>query len=245
MRGNVAVFKCLIPSSVQEYVSVVSWEKDTVSIIPGKRGDGGGALMFPAKTRAQTLLSAERLGFLSCVLAPRARGFAGGTGSERSLWGGSMLAGSRVLHRARSCAWSFPGCCLVCWAGPVSSGTCRGVGWSCGNTGLLRGCSHVLPALPAPESGVWAVVPGLLHTTCCGQSGAVGCDCSGGSVRVCVRALGSAHESLSPAEALSWHPWAWAHCTPSPVCLCVGSPMDGRGSLLQECGLWAAGPSPR
>lgn len=37
MRGNVAVFKCLIPSSVQEYVSVVSWEKDTVSIIPGKR----------------------------------------------------------------------------------------------------------------------------------------------------------------------------------------------------------------
>lgn len=36
MRGNVAVFKCLIPSSVQEYVSVVSWEKDTVSIIPGK-----------------------------------------------------------------------------------------------------------------------------------------------------------------------------------------------------------------
>lgn len=38
MRGNVAVFKCLIPSSVQEYVSVVSWEKDTVSIIPGKKG---------------------------------------------------------------------------------------------------------------------------------------------------------------------------------------------------------------
>ncbi|NXF38496.1 DSCL1 protein, partial [Nyctibius bracteatus] len=37
MRGNVAVFKCLIPSSVQEYVSVVSWEKDTVSIIPENR----------------------------------------------------------------------------------------------------------------------------------------------------------------------------------------------------------------
>eukprot|EP00064_Thunnus_orientalis_P003958 superscaffoldBa00000345_g3969 len=35
MRGNVAVFKCLIPSAVQEYVSVVSWEKDTVSIVPG------------------------------------------------------------------------------------------------------------------------------------------------------------------------------------------------------------------
>lgn len=41
MRGSVAVFKCLIPSSVQEYVSVVSWEKDTVAIIPGKRGPRG------------------------------------------------------------------------------------------------------------------------------------------------------------------------------------------------------------
>jgi hypothetical protein len=38
MRGSVAVFKCLIPSSVQEYVSVVSWEKDTVAIVPGKKG---------------------------------------------------------------------------------------------------------------------------------------------------------------------------------------------------------------
>ncbi|XP_048471430.1 Down syndrome cell adhesion molecule-like protein 1 homolog [Rhincodon typus] len=37
MRGSVAVFKCLIPPSVQEYVSVVSWEKDTVSIIPEHR----------------------------------------------------------------------------------------------------------------------------------------------------------------------------------------------------------------
>ncbi|RXN22732.1 Down syndrome cell adhesion molecule 1-like protein [Labeo rohita] len=41
MRGNVAVFKCLIPSAVQEYVSVVSWEKDTVSIVPVK-SDGFG-----------------------------------------------------------------------------------------------------------------------------------------------------------------------------------------------------------
>lgn len=37
MRGSMAVFKCLIPSSVQEYVSVVSWEKDTVSIVPGRK----------------------------------------------------------------------------------------------------------------------------------------------------------------------------------------------------------------
>jgi len=33
MRGNVAVFKCIIPSSVEAYVTVVSWEKDTVSLI--------------------------------------------------------------------------------------------------------------------------------------------------------------------------------------------------------------------
>uniref|UniRef100_A0A8C7WZS5 Down syndrome cell adhesion molecule like 1 n=1 Tax=Oryzias sinensis TaxID=183150 RepID=A0A8C7WZS5_9TELE len=37
LRGNVAVFKCLIPAAVQEYVSVVSWERDTVSIAPGNR----------------------------------------------------------------------------------------------------------------------------------------------------------------------------------------------------------------
>ncbi|XP_041427307.1 Down syndrome cell adhesion molecule-like protein 1 homolog isoform X3 [Xenopus laevis] len=32
MRGSTTVFKCLTPPSVQEYVSVVSWEKDTVSL---------------------------------------------------------------------------------------------------------------------------------------------------------------------------------------------------------------------
>ncbi|KAK6296635.1 hypothetical protein J4Q44_G00327770 [Coregonus suidteri] len=32
MRGNVAVFKCIIPASVESYVTVVSWEKDTVSL---------------------------------------------------------------------------------------------------------------------------------------------------------------------------------------------------------------------
>nr|XP_045719514.1 cell adhesion molecule DSCAM [Mirounga angustirostris] len=37
MRGNVAVFKCIIPSSVEAYVTVVSWEKDTVSLISGSR----------------------------------------------------------------------------------------------------------------------------------------------------------------------------------------------------------------
>lgn len=41
MRGNVAVFKCIIPSSVEAYVTVVSWEKDTVSLISGRRGVRG------------------------------------------------------------------------------------------------------------------------------------------------------------------------------------------------------------
>ncbi|KAL6467741.1 hypothetical protein MHYP_G00234180 [Metynnis hypsauchen] len=36
MRGNTAVFKCIIPASVEEYVTVVSWEKDTVSLVSGK-----------------------------------------------------------------------------------------------------------------------------------------------------------------------------------------------------------------
>lgn len=35
MRGSVAVFKCIIPASVEAYVSVVSWEKDTVSLSSG------------------------------------------------------------------------------------------------------------------------------------------------------------------------------------------------------------------
>uniref|UniRef100_A0A8C8MKW2 Cell adhesion molecule DSCAM n=1 Tax=Oncorhynchus tshawytscha TaxID=74940 RepID=A0A8C8MKW2_ONCTS len=37
MRGNVAVFKCIIPASVEAYVTVVSWEKDTVSLSSGPR----------------------------------------------------------------------------------------------------------------------------------------------------------------------------------------------------------------
>lgn len=45
MRGNVAVFKCIIPSSVEAYVTVVSWEKDTVSLVSGRlrvHGQGRG-----------------------------------------------------------------------------------------------------------------------------------------------------------------------------------------------------------
>ncbi|KAI4815254.1 hypothetical protein KUCAC02_005407, partial [Chaenocephalus aceratus] len=43
MRGSVAVFKCIIPASVEAYVNVVSWEKDTVSLnsVTGVLGQGG------------------------------------------------------------------------------------------------------------------------------------------------------------------------------------------------------------
>lgn len=46
MRGSVAVFKCIIPSSVEKYVTVVAWERDTVPLVSGRtrifsaRGDG-------------------------------------------------------------------------------------------------------------------------------------------------------------------------------------------------------------
>lgn len=35
MRGSVAVFKCIIPTFVESYVSVVSWEKDTNTLGSG------------------------------------------------------------------------------------------------------------------------------------------------------------------------------------------------------------------
>lgn len=60
MRGNVAVFKCIIPSSVEAYITVVSWEKDTVSLVSGRHlwlfffpdGNGRGVswlFFFPPK----------------------------------------------------------------------------------------------------------------------------------------------------------------------------------------------------
>ncbi|KAA0704195.1 Down syndrome cell adhesion molecule CHD2 [Triplophysa tibetana] len=33
MRGGVAVFKCIIPPSVENYITVVSWERDTVPLV--------------------------------------------------------------------------------------------------------------------------------------------------------------------------------------------------------------------
>ncbi|XP_052423952.1 Down syndrome cell adhesion molecule a isoform X1 [Carassius gibelio] len=37
MRGSVAVFKCIIPSSVENYITVVSWERDTLPLVSGPR----------------------------------------------------------------------------------------------------------------------------------------------------------------------------------------------------------------
>ncbi|GAA6090809.1 Down syndrome cell adhesion molecule a [Tachysurus ichikawai] len=37
MRGSVSVFKCIIPSSVEKYVTVVAWERDTVPLVSGER----------------------------------------------------------------------------------------------------------------------------------------------------------------------------------------------------------------
>lgn len=36
MRGGVAVFKCIIPPSVENYITVVSWERDTVPLVSGR-----------------------------------------------------------------------------------------------------------------------------------------------------------------------------------------------------------------
>lgn len=36
MRGSVAVFKCIIPPSVENYITVVSWERDTVPLVSGR-----------------------------------------------------------------------------------------------------------------------------------------------------------------------------------------------------------------
>ena len=52
MRGNVAVFKCIIPSSVEAYITVVSWEKDTVSLVSGR------TVGFPGAGRRAHLLAA-------------------------------------------------------------------------------------------------------------------------------------------------------------------------------------------
>lgn len=72
MRGNVAVFKCLIPSSVQEYVSVVSWEKDTVSIIPGK--SGAAVLLENLTCFALAVVEGRSVAYRPCPCCP-SKGF--------------------------------------------------------------------------------------------------------------------------------------------------------------------------
>lgn len=60
MRGSVAVFKCIIPASVDAYVTVVSWEKDTVSLSSGTDAAlvcwlGWGALGAPGPARERLM----------------------------------------------------------------------------------------------------------------------------------------------------------------------------------------------
>ena len=64
MRGNVAVFKCIIPSSVEAYVTVVSWEKDTVSLISGRWGMSG---MQSAGLTFLEAVSGTELGLWLCI----------------------------------------------------------------------------------------------------------------------------------------------------------------------------------
>lgn len=74
MRGSMAVFKCLIPSSVQEYVSVVSWEKDTVSIVPGRKtgatqaGRGRGCCVGCCALRGPEAASGEQFAVVLVML---------------------------------------------------------------------------------------------------------------------------------------------------------------------------------
>lgn len=64
MRGSVAVFKCIIPASVEAYVAVVSWEKDTVSLSSGKTAL---ALALAAALRLHSLRGNAHLWKVPCV----------------------------------------------------------------------------------------------------------------------------------------------------------------------------------
>lgn len=81
MRGSVAVFKCIIPASVEAYITVVSWEKDTVSLSSGTIGGflcGRGAKDVSVETVSSQLLCCaaswqERCGAATPSLRPRPR----------------------------------------------------------------------------------------------------------------------------------------------------------------------------
>lgn len=148
MRGNVAVFKCLIPSSVQEYVSVVSWEKDTVSIIPGKRG--------------ATVLLENLTCFAMCET--RCRG-----GSFFGLSSVPMLPKQRLLLmtvlrlHTQKCWWREQTCCVKAFLGAVVGTLCisgLGDGWC--KRDSRRAPSWLLPHACEPArfgylaDGAWA-----------------------------------------------------------------------------------------
>lgn len=58
-----AVFKCIIPTSVEAYVSVVSWEKDTVSLSSGMTGySSAAAFKLPEVTGRKKLIVIWKIG---------------------------------------------------------------------------------------------------------------------------------------------------------------------------------------
>uniref|UniRef100_A0A8C2EBQ0 Cell adhesion molecule DSCAM n=1 Tax=Cyprinus carpio TaxID=7962 RepID=A0A8C2EBQ0_CYPCA len=97
MRGNTAVFKCIIPASVEEYVSVVSWEKDTVSLVSGPRYliTSMGALYI------QDVQSEDAVNIYRCTTRHRYTGETRQSNSARLLLSGEgplwrLLVGHRV-----------------------------------------------------------------------------------------------------------------------------------------------------
>uniref|UniRef100_A0A8B9JCL0 Down syndrome cell adhesion molecule b n=1 Tax=Astyanax mexicanus TaxID=7994 RepID=A0A8B9JCL0_ASTMX len=87
MRGNTAVFKCIIPASVEEYVTVVSWEKDTVSLVSGKSLQINIKHPFfclpvsrcpdfiPSKNKEKTMEKQAIVGFMIALREPALFGF--------------------------------------------------------------------------------------------------------------------------------------------------------------------------
>lgn len=117
MRGNVAVFKCLIPSSVQEYVSVVSWEKDTVSIIPGKRGATVLLENLTCFAMCETrCCGGPFFGLSSVLMLPKQR----------------LLLMTILRLHTRNCWWREQACCVQAFLGAVVGTLCisgLGDGW--------------------------------------------------------------------------------------------------------------------
>ncbi|XP_059912470.1 Down syndrome cell adhesion molecule a [Gadus macrocephalus] len=88
MRGNVAVFKCIIPTSVEAYITVVSWEKDTMSI----NAESESSIRIPL---CYTVRCMHTLNLSTCMYEYALGGV--GRGPD----GGGVLGGVQDPYRAR------------------------------------------------------------------------------------------------------------------------------------------------